>query len=82
MKRAACFLLSWGMFVFASPARSEVVAPAEDTLTAKARSLVAALEKGDWYDVEDADGPVRINLSQVVYVRTERDEPKIGFGLG
>lgn len=48
MKRAACFLLSWGMFVFASPARSEVVAPAEDTLTAKARSLVAALEKGDF----------------------------------
>lgn len=47
-----------------------------------AEGLMAALEKGDWHDVEDADGPVRVNLSQVVYVRTERDEPKIGFGLG
>jgi hypothetical protein len=47
-----------------------------------AQALMSALEQGDWHDVEDADGPVRINLSQVVYVRTERDEPKIGFGLG
>ena len=44
--------------------------------------LLGALGKGEWHDAEDADGPVRIDLSQVVYVRTERDEPKIGFGLG
>ena len=44
--------------------------------------LLGALDGGEWFDVEDADGPVRINLSQVVFVRTERDEQRVGFGLG
>lgn len=44
--------------------------------------LLAALDKGEWFDVEDADGPVRINLSQVVFVRMETDEQRVGFGLG
>jgi hypothetical protein len=48
----------------------------------EARGLTAALAGGEWYDVDDVDGPVRINLSQVVYVRTERDEQRVGFGLG
>jgi hypothetical protein len=47
-----------------------------------AQALADALAGGEWYDVEDASGPVRINLSQVVYVRTERDEQRVGFGLG
>ena len=47
-----------------------------------ATALADALAGGEWYDVEDASGPVRINLSQVVYVRTERDEQRVGFGLG
>jgi hypothetical protein len=47
-----------------------------------AAALADALKGGEWYDVEDASGPVRINLSQVVYVRTEKDEQKVGFGLG
>lgn len=46
-----------------------------------AKSLLDALPKGEWHDVEDVDGPVRINLSQVVYVRTERAEHRVGFGL-
>ena len=49
---------------------------------ADAKSLMAALEKGDWHDIADADGPVRVNLSQVVYVRSEADEQQVGFGLG
>ena len=44
--------------------------------------LLAALDGGAWFDVEDAAGPVRINLSQVVFVRTEKDEQRVGFGLG
>jgi hypothetical protein len=47
-----------------------------------ATALREALEKGGWFDVEDADGPVRINLTQVVFVRSERDEHRVGFGLG
>jgi hypothetical protein len=47
-----------------------------------AQALMDALPKGEWHDVQDAEGPVRINLSQVIWVRDERDEPKVGFGLG
>jgi hypothetical protein len=52
-------------------------------LTEKGReALLDALEKGDWIELDDADGPVRVNLSQVVYVRTENEEQRVGFGLG
>ena len=44
--------------------------------------LLGALAGGEWVDVDDADGPVRINLAQVVYVRSESDEHRVGFGLG
>ena len=44
--------------------------------------LLEALAGGEWFDVQDADGPVRINLSQVVFVRAETYEQRVGFGLG
>ena len=47
-----------------------------------ATALRDALAAAGWFDVQDADGPVRINLAQVVYVRTEKDEQRVGFGLG
>lgn len=43
--------------------------------------LLAALAPGDWHDLSVDDGTVRLNLGQVVYVRTERDEHRVGFGL-
>ena len=49
---------------------------------ADTKALMAALDKGEWHTIADADGPVRVNLSQVVYVRSEADESKVGFGLG
>jgi hypothetical protein len=45
-------------------------------------ALLAALGKGDWHEVDDLEGSVRVNLSQVVYVRTENAEHRVGFGLG
>ncbi|HVP03863.1 MAG TPA: hypothetical protein VMT10_14945 [Solirubrobacteraceae bacterium] len=52
-------------------------------LTEKDRvTLLDALAKGDWLDLDDVEGPVRVNLSQVVYVRTENAEQHVGFGLG
>ena len=48
---------------------------------AQTKSLMDALAKGEWHDIADADGPVKVNLSQVVYVRSEADEAKVGFGL-
>jgi hypothetical protein len=44
--------------------------------------LLEALAKGDWYDVNVDDGTIRMNLSQVVYVRTNLDEHRVGFGAG
>jgi hypothetical protein len=49
----------------------------EDALNA----LLAALAGGDWHDLNVEDGTIRLNLSQVVYVRTELDEHHVGFGL-
>ena len=49
---------------------------------ADTKALMSALAKGEWADIADADGPVKVNLSQVVYVRSEAEEAKVGFGLG
>jgi hypothetical protein len=42
--------------------------------------LLRAVAGGDWHDLTVDDGTIRLNLSQVVYVRTARDEYKVGFG--
>ena len=44
--------------------------------------LFSSLEKGGWIDLNDEDGPVRVDCSQVVYVRSESEEHRVGFGLG
>ena len=35
---------------------------------------------GDWHDLTVDDGTIRLNLGQVVYVQTARDEHRVGFG--
>jgi hypothetical protein len=42
--------------------------------------LLRAVAGGDWHDLTVDDGTIRLNLSQVIYVRTARDEHKVGFG--
>lgn len=42
-------------------------------------ALLGALSTGEWYDVKVDDGTLRVNLSQIIYVKTDRDEPRIGF---
>ena len=44
-------------------------------------ALLEALPSGDWHDLTVEDGTVRLNLSQVIYVRTELYEHRVGFGL-
>jgi len=44
--------------------------------------LLEALASGGWHDVTVDDGTIRLNLDQVVYVRTNLDELRVGFGLG
>ena len=42
------------------------------------RGLLSAGETG-FREVEAADGPVLVNLSQVIYLRIETDEQRVGF---
>jgi hypothetical protein len=42
--------------------------------------LLAAVGGEGWHDLKAADGSVRLNLQHVLWVRTEQQEPKVGFG--
>jgi hypothetical protein len=43
-------------------------------------NLSKALAAGGWHDLASEDGPVRLYLDQVVYVRTEDEDQRVGFG--
>jgi len=43
--------------------------------------LYRVLGDGGWYVLDTEDGPVRMYLSQVVYVRAETDDQRVGFGV-
>ncbi|HXS43793.1 MAG TPA: hypothetical protein VN751_04140, partial [Solirubrobacteraceae bacterium] len=45
------------------------------------RRLSEALGGDGWHLVEAEDGSVRLNLAHVLWVRTERDDHRVGFGL-
>jgi hypothetical protein len=49
---------------------------AEDQLAA----LEKALGSTGWHQIQSDDGPVRIDLAQVVYVSSDSQEPRVGFG--
>jgi hypothetical protein len=44
------------------------------------KSLNKALGGSGWHEIESEDGPVRVDLGQVVYVSADSDEPRVGFG--
>jgi hypothetical protein len=45
-------------------------------------ALVKAVQAGDeLFTLEGEDGTALVRTSQVVYVRVERDESRVGFGL-
>jgi hypothetical protein len=43
-------------------------------------ALLGALSSGSWHDLNVDDGTVRANLAQVLYVKTDRDGSRVGFG--
>jgi hypothetical protein len=49
---------------------------AEDQL----KTLYKVLQDGGWHELESEDGPVRLYLGQVVYVRAEDEDSRVGFG--
>jgi hypothetical protein len=44
-------------------------------------SLNNALGGEGWHVLEVEDGSVRLNLAHVLWVRTESDEHRVGFGI-
>jgi hypothetical protein len=44
------------------------------------KALNKALGGDGWLEVESEEGPVRLDLAQVVYVRAESEELRVGFG--
>ncbi len=44
------------------------------------KELLKALGSKEWHETESEDGPVRVDLGQVVYVTSESPEPRVGFG--
>jgi hypothetical protein len=43
------------------------------------KSLNRALGTAGWHEVESDEGPVRLDLAQVVYVSSDSDELRVGF---
>jgi hypothetical protein len=41
-----------------------------------------ALGGEGWHEITAEDGSVRLNLAHVLWVRTESDEHRVGFGIG
>ena len=44
------------------------------------QALTGALGSGGWHDLASEEGPVRVDLSQVVYVQAEGAGHQVGFG--
>ncbi len=43
--------------------------------------LHGALGNEGWHQIEADDGTVRLNLAHVLWVRTEREDHRVGFGI-
>jgi hypothetical protein len=46
---------------------------------AQLKALQKALGGGGWHEIDSDEGPVRLDLAQVSYVRAESDDPRVGF---
>ena len=44
------------------------------------KALNKALGGDGWHELDSEEGPVRLDLAQVVYVRAESDDLRVGFG--
>ncbi len=44
------------------------------------QALYKSLGGEGWHELQTEDGPVRLDLAQVVYVRSEEDDQRVGFG--
>jgi hypothetical protein len=45
-------------------------------------SLQAALGTEGWHEITAEDGTVKLNLQHVLWLKVDKDEQRVGFGLG
>ncbi|MCW3012805.1 MAG: hypothetical protein JWO90_3209 [Solirubrobacterales bacterium] len=45
-------------------------------------SLQGAIGGDGWHEVSGEDGTVKLNLQHVLWLKVDKDEPRVGFGLG
>lgn len=50
----------------------------EEALT----GLQDALGGDGWHDIAGEDGTVKLNLQHVLWLKVDKDEQRVGFGLG
>lgn len=44
-------------------------------------SLYHALGGGGWHEIDSEEGAIRVDVSQVCYVRAESHDQRVGFGV-
>ncbi len=44
--------------------------------------LQVALGGDGWHEITGEDGTVKLNLQHVLWLKVDKDEPRVGFGLG
>lgn len=44
--------------------------------------LQKALGSDGWHDIDGEDGTLRVKLKMITWVKVEKDEGRVGFGLG
>jgi hypothetical protein len=44
--------------------------------------LQGALGGEGWHDLQGEDGTLKLSLEHVLWVRVEREESRVGFGIG
>ena len=59
---------------------SAVGTPITDRLWGQQLDAQERMEEG-WHEIQAEDGSVRLNLAHVLWVRTESDEHRVGFGI-
>lgn len=46
------------------------------------KKLQKAVGSDGWHEIDAEDGTVKLNLQHVLWVKVEKDEQRVGFGLG
>jgi hypothetical protein len=44
------------------------------------KALLKALGEHGWHEIDSDEGPVRLDLGQIVYLRSESSDLRVGFG--